>query len=362
MTDEAVDLPALSSYLSEELDEDVVGVEVLHDGLNLSLAISTAMEEDAYVLRRPNKFRDTESFISLEREYDVLHRLRDTALSAPEPILICENRSVIGDPFLLTTYLGGEVVPLGSDLPERFRNPDARRRIGTLLIDTLAALHSVDTGPFTHVCERRTPQDQVDEATARLVQATQATGHEPPGIWDVADWLRRNVPTESETTLCHGDFRPGNILFAGTNRPAIAGVLDWETAFLGDPLTELGYLLLRWRDADDPTPPLDGIEERYPNEDVRTKLTGDTAPGLAPFTNRPGSPDRRELVSRYEEQTDLSFENERFYRTLSAFMLAAVWEDIYRHQRESGTESDWELRIDYMSMRAKRIATGSAHL
>ena len=361
-TDADFDIPRLESYLSAELDVAVVGTELLHDGLNLSVAISTEEGEHAYVLRRPNKLRHTEGFNDLEGEYGVMERLRDTTIPAPEPVLACDDDSVIGDPFLVMTYLDGETVPLGSDLPERFRNASARKGVADRLIDTLADLHSLDAEPFTDVCERQTIREQVAHDTDQLDEATRVTGHEPPGLWDVADWLQQNVPPDSETALVHGDYRPGNVLFAGTDQPEISGVLDWETAFLGDPLTELGYLLLRWRDDNDPTPSLDELEARYSNEDVLQDLKETNERGLAPFTAKPGSPSRRELVARYEDETGISFEHERFYRAHAAFMLATVWEELHRHQIEAEAESDWEPYIDYMSMIAASIASGEFEL
>lgn len=361
-SDTDIDTTSLESFLSEELDEVVVETEVVHDGLNLSLAISTEDDEQAYILRRPNKLRHTESFNGLKQEYRILQRLRDTAIDAPDPILVCDDDSVIGDPFLVMTYLDGETIPLGSDLPERFRNTTARDKVATHLIDTLADLHSLDVESFEGVCERQPIREQVTRITDQLDAATRVTGHDPPALWDIADWLQRNVPPDSKTTLIHGDYRPSNVLFAGTDQPEITGVLDWETAFLGDPLTELGYLLLRWRDDNDPTPPLDELTARYSNEDVIQDLNETNQHGIAPFTNKPGSPSRRELVTRYEDETGISFENERFYRALAVFMLATVWEDLHRYQIEAGMESDWEPYVDYMSMIADSIVSGEFQL
>ena len=231
-----------------------------------------------------------------------------------------------------------------------------------LLVDTLAEIHAVEVERFDDVCERVTPREQVDRAVDRLEQATRVTGHELPTLLSVGEWLQRNAPSDPETTLVHGDFRPGNSLFAGTDDPRITGILDWETAALGDPLTELGYLLLRWRDEDDPTPALDDIEARHPNEDAIQHLRKVNEDGLSPFTARPGSPSRRELVSRYEAQTGVSFENERFYRAQAAFLLATVWEDLHRHRVAAGEESDWEPHVEYVALVADSIVSGEIRL
>ena len=353
-----VDTAELESYLSAELNAEVVGTEVLRDGLNLSVAISTPEDERAYVLRRPNKLRHTEIFRNLEQEYAVMRRLEDAPIEAPVPVLFCDDESILGDRFFVMTHLDGAAVPLGSNLPKRFRNANSRGRVADLLIETLAEIHSLDAESFEAACERRTPREQVARATDRLDEAARVTGRDFPRLRSVADWLLENAPSDSKTTLVHGDFRPGNVLFSGTDRPEITGVLDWETAFLGDPLTELGYLLLRWRDDGDPTPSLDEIEARYSNDDAIRHLKAVNENGLSPFTAKPGSPTRRELVARYEDATGISFENERFYRAHAAFMLATVWTDLHRHRIEAGRESDREPHVDYVTTLADAIAGG----
>lgn len=333
------DTAALKSYLSERLGTTVTGTEVLHEGLNLSLAISTDGNDWAYVLRRPKELRRTSPFDDLRHEYGLLRELDTTAIPTPTPVLFCEDDSVVGEPLFLTTYLGGAAIRLGSELPEPFQDPQSRWSVATDLIDTLAAIHSLDAVPFEDVCERRSPREGVARTAERLDEATSVTGHELPALRSVEEWLRRNAPSDSTAALVHGDFRPSNVLFAGTDRPEISGVLDWETAFLGDPLTDLGYLLLRWRDDGDPTPPLDDLEAKYPEAEVIGELRDANENGLSPFTSKSGSPDRRELVSRYEDRTGMDFSNERFYRAYAAFGLATVWEDLHRHRIEAGAAS-----------------------
>lgn len=354
----AFDTDALEATVSAELGTQVLDTAVVHDGLNLSIAVSTPSADPAYVLRRPNALRETALFNELEREYRVLDRLEPTPIPAPEPVLFCEDESIVGEPFLLETWRDGESVPLGAALPERFRNTPSRRRVGELLVDTLADIHTVDVRQFEDACEVVTPRDQVARAMDRLDDAERITGRALPTLRSVGEWLSANAPSDPETALVHGDYRPSNVLFAGTAEPEITGVLDWETAMLGDPLTELGYLLLRWRDAGDPTPSLDDLESAHPDEEGIRELRAVTERGLAPFTGEPGSPSRPELVNRYEQRTGISVENLRYYRAHSAFMLAAVWEDLHRHSIEAGAASGKAPFVGYMAELAGGIVRG----
>lgn len=178
----------------------------------------------------------------------------------------------------------------------------------------------------------------------------------------VADWLLEHAPDDPATALVHGDFRPGNLLYADASTPRVTGVLDWETATLGDPLTDLGYLLLRWRDEGDPTPSIDELESRYGASESIEQLRARNEDGMAPFTAKAGSPTRRELVDRYETATGFAFEHDRFYRAHGALMLAAIWEDFHRLRVEADEPSDWPPHVDYVAMLADSIVGGDLEL
>ncbi|WP_255198554.1 phosphotransferase family protein [Halorarius litoreus] len=353
----AVDTTALESVLSAALEVSVTGVEPLGDGLNLVLAISTA-SQGQYLLRRANPPRETICVNDVETEFEILRRLEPTRIPAPKPVLFSADESVVGGPFFVATHLDGETVPLGSDLPERFQTEAARARVADELVATLADVHAVDTEPFDGVCERYTPRELVERAVGQLDDATRVTGRDLPRLRAVGDWLLNHAPAPAEATLVHGDFRPGNVLFAEAADPHITGVLDWETAMLGDPLVELGYLLLRWRDAGDARPSLDGLEARYDDADALADIRRRNERGLAPFTAAPGSPTRREVVAQYEHRTGRTYEHDRFYRGYAAFVLAVVWEDLYRHRLAAGGAADGEPYVEYMSLFAEHIVDG----
>lgn len=350
------DTASLASYLETELRASVRETEVLHDGLNLNVAVETA--EGRYVARRPNKLRETALFNGVADEYRILELLDDTAVPAPSPVLLCEDPSVLERPFLVTTYVDGEAVPLGTDLPERFRSPMGRRAVAHLLVDTLAAVHGVEPGPFEAVCEHKTARQQVDDALDRVDAAAAATGRPFADLRAVGERLLAAAPEHRTTTLVHGDLRPGNVLFAGDDEPRVGGVLDWETAMLGDPLTELGYLLLRWRDDGDPTPSVEELAERYPDNGALADLRETNERGLCPFSAEAGSPGRADLLARYEDATGTTIDHGQFYVAHAAFMLATVWADLHRVAVETDRDSDKEPYVDYMAAMAELALDG----
>ena len=350
----------LGPWVEAELGEQIVSLDLVADGLNLVVAVSTP--DDDYILRRPNELRDTPMFINTLREYRALKRLATTEIPAPRPIAHCQDESILGDPFLLMTRLDGDVVPLGSRLPGRYRHSAARKRLANDVIDTLATLHTTPTAPFKKICETHPIADHVAADVARVKRAAETVPESFSELAAVGDWLRDHVPEPTDTVVTHGDYRPGNILFSGAPSsgdntthtpplPTVSGVLDWETLSLGDPRTELGYLLLRWRDAGDPTPTLDSVRTSDESDSIPRGIKQAAASGLAPYTSAPGSPSRHELIARYESRTGHSMDRLRFMFVSAAFSLAAVWMTL--HAQDGGGDTGRLPWIDYLRLTAE---------
>ena len=346
------EVTALQAWVAAELDERVAECEVLAAGLNLVVRLVTTNGE--YVLRRPTELRATPGFVDTQTEYAVLERLVSTDVPAPRPVAHCRDESILGAPFVVTTRLDGNVVPLGSRLPPRYRHPAARERFVHELVDTLATLHTTPTEPFG-VCERRSLSDQLVADRERIERAADDVSVSFTDLAALGDRLLERAPETTQPVLVHGDYRPGNVLFVDANGtdptdatvavPRVAGVLDWETPTLGDPRGELGYVLLRWHDPRDPTPALDGLQT-HPGEPVPDALERAAETGLAPFTAADGCPGRRAVIDRYETRTGRSFDCPAFALAHGAFTLAAVWTTL--HSRGGGGATGRLPWIDYL--------------
>jgi aminoglycoside phosphotransferase (APT) family kinase protein len=83
-------------------------------------------------------------------------------------------------------------------------------------------------------------------------------------------------------------------------------VLDWELCTLGDPLADLGLLLVYW------------VE---PGDDRSKVLTGSA-------TAAPGFPDRSAVVARYAEQSGADMSALSFFVALGYWKLACIFEGI----------------------------------
>jgi aminoglycoside phosphotransferase (APT) family kinase protein len=177
-------------------------------------------------------------------EVAVLRALAGTDVPAPRLRWADLDGGRLGRPALIM-----DLVPGTCDgfLLNGGRPLDERVALAHRLYDLLAAIHLVDVdqlaggGPTTAGLPlddpgRKAAHAAVDhwESELRKVQL------EPqPELELVLGWMRSNVPTNERTTLVHGDFKPGNALLHGGEWTA---VLDWETAHLGDPHEDLGWV------------------------------------------------------------------------------------------------------------------------
>jgi aminoglycoside phosphotransferase (APT) family kinase protein len=261
------------------------------------------------VVRRPPLGETADTAHDVLREHRVVDALEDTAVPVPKPLRACDDHAVLGSDFYIMERADGDV--LREAEPERFATPKARNRIGTELIDTLAAIHAVDyesvgLGEFGRP-EGYTAR-QVERWTAQIEWAMETTAaiRAVPELVAVGEWLAENVPEQHAKTLVHGDFKLDNVMYGSSVPPRVVAVFDWELSTLGDPLADLGWLLLFWYEDGDPDPAMPDL--------------------MSTFTAREGYPTRAELVEWYETEAGRDFVHERFYRALAAYKMAALGE------------------------------------
>ena len=122
-------------------------------------------------------------------------------------------------------------------------------------------------------------------------------------------WLAGELPDSPEATVLHGDFRLDNVIVGADD--AVAAVLDWEMSTLGDPLTDVGLMVV-YRDQ---------------------VLGGDDSP-VANAATAPGFPTAHQLVARYAEVTGRDVSRLGWYVAFAYFKLAVILEGIhYRFQQ-----------------------------
>ncbi len=346
-----VDEEALASYLERTLHPaDSYSVEY-HDDGHSNETLFVTWGNDDLVIRRPPPGEVASNAHDVLREYRVIDALQKTDVPVPPTVAACDDHSVIGSDFYIMAAVSGDVIR--TQVPPRFQSAGARQRLGQELVDGLAAVHAVDPAAvdledFGHP-EGFTGR-QVERWTEQLEWAIEVTAdyRSVPKLDTVTEWLREHCPGEHPHTLVHGDYKLDNIMFGPGTPPEIASIFDWELSTLGDPLTDLGWMLSFWWDEKDPEAPAS---------------TGDLYPT---FMRHSDFPTRRELVDRYERQTGYSFDNQQFYHVLGVYKLAVLGEMFYRRHLEGNADDDlypkMEAGVPEMAARARRMIDGNEPL
>ncbi len=135
-------------------------------------------------------------------------------------------------------FVAGET--LGRRINTADAYADARRNLAAECGAALARIHAIDPAPFDFLVDH-TPA--VCLAVYRAV--VDRSGLVTPALELGLKWAEAHLPRDARTTLCHGDFRNGNLI---VDQGGLAAILDWEIAHLGDPMSDLGWICVNtWR-------------------------------------------------------------------------------------------------------------------
>ena len=59
------------------------------------------------------------------------------------------------------------------------------------------------------------------------------------------------MPQSPPATIVHGDYRLGNTMFGPAAPARLMAIFDWEMATIGDPLADVGYMMMHWTEPGD---------------------------------------------------------------------------------------------------------------
>ncbi|WP_137990319.1 phosphotransferase family protein [Streptomyces vilmorinianum] len=254
-----------------------------------------------WVVRRPPLGHVLATAHDMKREHRVISALHGTAVPVPEPVLLCEDDTVLGAPFYVMEFVAGtpyrsaeQLAPLG---------PERTREAVLGLVDTLVDLHAVDPAAVG-LGDFGRPEGFLDRQLRRWgKQLAASRGRDLAGIDELHAALGRALPASPAPTVVHGDYRLDNVLIGEDDR--IKAVLDWEMSTLGDPLTDLGLLAMYSARLD------------VPHSPVSTTATA------------AGHPTPAELIERYAARSGRDTSAISWYTAFAWFKLAVILEGIH---------------------------------
>ncbi|HEV2885807.1 MAG TPA: phosphotransferase family protein [Jatrophihabitans sp.] len=290
-----------------------------------------------WALRRPPMGHVLPTAHDMAREFTVISALHGSDVPVPEPIALCTDREVLGEPFYLMSFVDGVVI----ERPELVPDALTATRVSELLVDTLVALHAVEPDEVG-LRDFGRPEGFLARQVSRWYRQFRASVAEDSAMKteaqaeSVATRLTERLPESSRAGIVHGDYRLTNVLYA-PDYSRIAAVVDWEMATLGDPLTDLGLLYV------------------YHEQSGTTDSVMPHFPPLQGFLG----PD--ELIERYARRTGYQLGELDWYIAFGYFKLAVIAAGIHARYLQSktvgsGFEVFGELRDSTLAAAAERIS------
>ena len=180
---------------------------------------------------------------AVDREFRVMQALSQTTVPVPQVVLFHAERDVVGTPFYIMEKLPGRVF---SECALPHMTPHDRKAIYLGMAEAMAALHQVDWAAIGLSDYGREGSYFSRQLTRWSRQWAMSKTRDDAAIELLIQWLGRNMPDETETTISHGDFRLGNLMFHPTE-PRVVGILDWELSTLGHPLADVAFNCMAFR-------------------------------------------------------------------------------------------------------------------
>jgi aminoglycoside phosphotransferase (APT) family kinase protein len=270
----------------------------------------------SWVLRRPPLHGVLPSAHDMAREHRVIAALAGTPVPVPATFGLCQDPSVTGAPFYVMAYVDG-VVPRDQATVAASLDEPARARATDSLVDALVALHAVDP--------ERVGLDQLGRHSGYLErqlarwqrQLSQSRTRPLPALDEVHRRLAANLPAQvGPARIVHGDFRLDNVVLSPAGQ--VLAVLDGELYTPGDPLADVGLLLVYWAEPGDQTLPL----------------------GAAP-TVMAGFPGRAAIAEAYAARSGRDLSQLDVYVAFASWKLAVILEGVVaRHATGAYGEGD----------------------
>jgi aminoglycoside phosphotransferase (APT) family kinase protein len=252
---------ALAGFISAQSNGTVVGLEIegkLGGGaIQENWAIELELEGGSHAGKHHLVLRtDAATGVAESRsrgeEFALIQAAHDAGMTVPEPLWSDPSGAVMGKPFTILRRLAGSAEPRHvlrqiGDLEDSGVVEQPGDLLAFRLGEEIARLHQVTPDRSVPglaflapagavlICQR------VAEYRRRLDQLPEA---QPVLEWAL-NWVEANAPVIDRITLCHRDFRLGNIMIEDG---ALTGILDFEFAGWSDPDEDLGWFCARcWR-------------------------------------------------------------------------------------------------------------------
>ena len=299
-----VDVPRVTEWLQAHVPalDAPLSFDLIAGGRsNLTYRVTDAAGR-AWVLRRPPLGQVLATAHDMGREHRIISALAPTDVPVAPAVGLCTDESVNDAPFYVMDFVDGLVARDAASA--RTLDVEARRRASAQTAEVLARIHAVDPDAVG-LGDLGRREGYVERQLKRWYgQWQKSQTRNLPAIDDVHAALAARVPEQGPATIVHGDYRLDNCLIGPDG--TIAAVLDWELCTLGDPLADVGLLLVYWTEVGDAHPAL-----------------------LDAATTVDGFASRAELIELYAAASGRDVSDVEYFVALGYWKLACILEGVY---------------------------------
>lgn len=220
----------MKTKLQKVLNSFVPGLELIHfepltGGVSSEVFLIEAKQNKTQIKLVLRYEAGPPSKNDIKNEFNLLQALANTNIPSAEPLFIDTSCKILDKPFMLLSFLEGDI-----NIP----NTDNLDLI-TKMADQLRSIHSINPALLPDL------PIQIDPMEGLLKYLPK--GDEWMEIRNYLSSLK-NTAFEGQRVFLHGDFWPGNILWA---KDQIVAVIDWDYAAIGDPVSDLAVSSLEMR-------------------------------------------------------------------------------------------------------------------
>ena len=284
---------------------------------NLTFRVTDAKGR-ALALRRPPVSHVLPTAHDMVREFTILNALQGTGVPVPTTFGLCLDDEVNERPFYVMEFVDGHILRDAATATSAFSEKQ-RSTIGPNLAATLAGLHRVDVDAIG-LGDLARKDAYIERQLKRWrgqYEQMKVEGVDHGGLVEaVGDQLARSVPVQQKVAVVHGDYRLDNTVLDDAGQ--VRAILDWEICTLGDPMADLGLLMVYWGEA------------------------GDSAAALlgASPTSAPGFYTRAEVLAAYSRHSSLDVSQVNFYQAFGYWKLACILQGVFARYSAGATAGD----------------------
>jgi len=272
-----------------------------------------------YALRRPPTSHVLPTAHDMVREHTIISALYPQGIPVPNPLGLCLDEAVNGRPFYVMEFVNGAILRDRAQAETRF-DIATRPRISENLAMTLANLHDVDvdaSGLGGLARREGYIERQLRRWRGQFEQMSVEGVDYGKLVEAVGDQLAASIPTQQRVSVVHGDYRLDNTVL--DDQGSVRAILDWEMCTLGDPMADLGLLLVYWTESGDKA----------------LRPIGEAAP-----TTAEGFYSREQVLASYAKHTSLDVSNIAYYQAFGYWKLACIMQGVFTRYSAGATAGD----------------------